>query len=57
MRTWAHIANLFLDIQRRLGLSFLFVAHDLAVVHYMCDRIYVIYRGQIMEKGRFLIED
>jgi len=47
----AQILNLFLDIQQRLGLSLLFVAHDLAVVHYMCNRIYVIYRGQIMEKG------
>ena len=47
----AQILNLFLDIQRRLGLSYLFVAHDLAVVHYMCHRIYVMYRGQIMEMG------
>jgi oligopeptide/dipeptide ABC transporter ATP-binding protein len=47
----AQILNLFRDIQCRLGLSYLFVAHDLGVVHYMCDRIYVLYRGQIMEKG------
>lgn len=47
----AQILNLFLDIQRRLGLSYLFIAHDLSVVYYMCERIYVIYRGQIMEHG------
>jgi oligopeptide/dipeptide ABC transporter ATP-binding protein len=47
----AQILNLFAEIQRTLGLSYLFIAHDLAVVYYLCRRIVVIYRGQIMEQG------
>jgi len=47
----AQVLNLIQDIQRDLGLTLLFVAHDLAVVDYLCDEIVVMYLGRIMEKG------
>jgi oligopeptide/dipeptide ABC transporter ATP-binding protein len=45
------ILNLMKDLQRELNLAFLFVAHDLAVVRYVCDRIWVMYLGRIIESG------
>ena len=45
----AQILNLFLDLQNRLGLTFLFIAHDLAVVRQFADRIAVLYLGKVME--------
>jgi oligopeptide/dipeptide ABC transporter ATP-binding protein len=47
----AQIVNLLRDIQDRLGVSYLFVAHDIAVVRHMSDRIAVMYLGQIVEEG------
>jgi oligopeptide/dipeptide ABC transporter ATP-binding protein len=45
------ILNLLLDIRERRGLSFLFIAHDLRVACYFCDRIGVMYRGELMEEA------
>lgn len=45
------ILNLIKDLQQKMNLSYLFVAHDLAVVRYVCDRILVMYQGKIVEEG------
>jgi peptide/nickel transport system ATP-binding protein len=45
----AQIINLMRDLQTRLGLTMLFISHDLAVVEYICDRVVVLYLGRIME--------
>jgi ABC-type oligopeptide transport system ATPase subunit len=47
----AQILNLFKELQEQLGLTLLFIAHDLAVVRHLCDRIAVMRQGQIVETG------
>ena len=45
------ILNLLLDIRKKRNMSFLFIAHDLKVACYFCDRIGVMYKGELMEEA------
>jgi len=45
------ILNLLLDIRKKRNISFLFIAHDLKVACYFCDRIGVMYKGELMEEA------
>jgi ABC-type oligopeptide transport system ATPase subunit len=47
----AQIVNLLMDLQARLGLTYLFIAHDLRLVEHACSRVAVMYRGRIVEMG------
>lgn len=47
----AQIINLFKHLQREHGFTFLFIAHDLAVVRYLCDRVGVMFQGKLVEVG------
>ena len=48
----AQILNLLRDLQDELGLSLLFIGHDLGVVEYLCDRVMILYLGRVMETAR-----
>lgn len=47
----AQILNLLKDLKEKLSLSYLFISHDLSIIHYLCDRVIVLYLGKIMEQG------
>lgn len=47
----AQILNLMKDLQERLGLTYLFIAHDLSTVRFLCDSVAVMYLGKIVEMG------
>ena len=47
----AQVVNLLMDLRARLKLTYLFIAHDLRLVEHICDRVAVMYRGRIVERG------
>jgi len=51
LSTQARVLDLFIEIQERTGVAYLFVSHDLAVIRYVSHRVAVLYRGEIVESG------
>jgi ABC-type oligopeptide transport system ATPase subunit len=50
--TQAQVLNLLAELKQRMGLSIAFISHDLSVVRAICDRLYVLSRGEVVEAGR-----
>ena len=47
----AQVLNFMKEIQKELGLTYLFISHDLGIVRYMCDHIGIMYKGRFVEEG------
>jgi peptide/nickel transport system ATP-binding protein len=47
----SQMLDLMMNLQDKLGLSYVFLSHDIGVIRYMCDRVAVMYRGQVVETG------
>lgn len=47
----AQILNLLKEVQRELGMSYLFITHNIALINYMCDELMVLYKGRVVEQG------
>ncbi|MDR3417778.1 MAG: ATP-binding cassette domain-containing protein [Nevskia sp.] len=47
----AQIVNLLVELRQEYGLTLIFIAHDLAIVRYLCDRVLVMYLGKVMEQA------
>jgi peptide/nickel transport system ATP-binding protein len=45
----AQVLDLLLELQADMGISYLFVSHDISVIRYMCDRVAVMHQGSIVE--------
>jgi len=47
----SQVLDLMMKLQDELGLSYVFISHDMSVIRYMCDRVAVMYRGRVVEEG------
>ena len=47
----AQIINLLMGLKDRTGMSMIFISHDLSIVRQVCDRLLVLYKGQVVESG------
>lgn len=47
----AQVLNYMKEIQKKMGLSYIFISHDLGVVKHMCDHMYIMYKGRFVETG------
>jgi peptide/nickel transport system ATP-binding protein len=48
----SQMLDLMMQLQDEMGLSYIFISHDMSVIRYMCDRVAVMYRGKIVETGK-----
>ena len=45
----AQIINLLMDLKEQTGMSMIFISHDLSIVRHVCDRVLVLYKGEVVE--------